>query len=330
MSKRLFVAGTVITALAAITLLLMAVPSTEAVRIRNALLFEGVSESTIQWAPDNVPGDFRAESGPVPLVFQSFVSDLRGVETPEFDGIEFGQLVGERLVANGQVGGAVQSTSVETLDAIVSKGTGYCADYTQVVNGLAFAAGVGVREWGMSFDGFGGNGHAFNELYDKGLGQWVFFDTFYSFYVVDQATGRPLSALEFRDRLRSSEEWESIDLKPLSASGNRFKTKQLALEYYARGVDQFYLYNGNNVFEYDSSALVRLGARISRSAEQVLAILSGVHPRILIPENPENEAMRAALSDTRRAVTVLALLIAAGMLTVLLATISWLRHRRQG
>ena len=38
----------------------------------------------------------------------------------------------------------------------------------------------------MSFDGYGGDGHAFSEIFDTQRQHWIFVDSFYSFYVTDE------------------------------------------------------------------------------------------------------------------------------------------------
>ena len=54
---------------------------------------------------------------------------------------------------------------------------------------LAGAAGLTAREWGFSFDGFGGHGHALVEVYDRGLSKWVFLDVYNNIQALDAATG---------------------------------------------------------------------------------------------------------------------------------------------
>src|SRR3712207_6947241 len=45
-----------------------------------------------------------------------------------------------------------------TYEVIRNTGRGYCGDYADVYTALALAAGLSVRSWAFSFDGFGGRG----------------------------------------------------------------------------------------------------------------------------------------------------------------------------
>lgn len=297
-----------IAVLLAIGILQMITPSAEAVRVRNSLIFDIVDVDELQWAPPLYPETFKLETMNPPLLFEDAVTRMKRSSIDHSSDFEGALLIGQHLAVGPVIGGAIQSDTVSTFETIMREGTGYCADFTQVFDGLAHAWDVPVREWGMSFDGFGGNGHAFNEIFDRERKQWIFIDAFYSFYVTDRDTERPLSVLEFRGRLKDRNSWPSIHVIPLSDIRFAFKSESHALEYYFRGVDQFYLWWGNNVFQYDSSPLVRIAGKISRSAEQAVAILIGVHPEIRIPVFTENEASIVMLEAVRA--KALALLVA--------------------
>lgn len=279
----------------AICILRMVTPSSEAVRVRNALIFDVIDMREIQWIPSRYPRSFKLDTSSPPVLFQNAVARMERSATGYNADVDLALAIGRYLAVGKVKGGAIQSDTVSTFETIMREGTGYCADFTQVFNGLAHAAALPVREWGMSFDGFGGEGHAFNEIFDRERGQWVFVDAFYSFYVTDRSTDLPMSALQFRERLKDRKSWPSIRVVPISDVRFAFDSEIRALEYYYRGVDEFYVWWGNNVFQYDSSPMVQVAARISRSAEQVFAILAGVHPQIRIPILPENEASIAGL-----------------------------------
>lgn len=57
----------------------------------------------------------------------------------------------------------------------------------------------------MSFAGYSGEGHAFNEIYDHRLAKWVVIHSFFSFHLTVRASGEPLSSLELRERLAAGE-----------------------------------------------------------------------------------------------------------------------------
>ncbi len=306
---------------------MMATPSSEAVRLRNSLIFEVVTESDLRWEPGQAPSDFRYEPGKPPDSFVRFVSLLPRDVGSNLTGWEFARAVGQRLTEGGVRGGAIQGSTEQALDRILADGAGYCADYTQVVNGLAHAANVPVREWGMSFDGFGGNGHAFNEIYDPALAKWVFVDVFYGFFVLDKETEEPLSALEFQDRLLEGDVASTVRLMAILESGIRFRSDEQALDYYRRGMHQFYLWNGNNVFQFDRAPLVRAGAVLSRSLEQILGIVNGVQPSIKIPQMAGNKEYLQELHSTRNSLLAVLTVFVASSAATLFLIIQMLRRR---
>ena len=163
-----------------------------------------------------------------------------------------------RAITGGTItrGNAIQSDTRETFRRITENNEGYCSDFTQVFNGLALAAHLPVREWGLSFDGFSGDGHAFSEIYDPALNKWVFLDTFNSFYVVDPVTQIPLSVLEFREQLESNPTALVGAVRFIDEGAFGMKDAATAIDYYRRGTAQFFLWFGNDVFHYDQNPLV--------------------------------------------------------------------------
>lgn len=289
-----------------------AAPSTEAVRLRNSVLAVEGRASDFDWRPSATPPGFLQQAGPPPGDFV----DAAARVPAEGPALERAIALVRDLDAGPEHGGPIQRSTAETYRTIRATGGGYCADYTQVLNGLAWAAGIAVREWGVSFDGFGGFGHAFNEIYEPDLGKWVMLDPFYGFYVRDTASGEPLSAIEFRDRLRLAAPLRSMQVVRLVPRAYDFSTDEKMLAFYRRGVDQFYLWWGNNVFDYDDNPLVRVAGSASRATEQLAAIVAGVHPGIRILPTEGNARMVEELSRTRD--TVLALGTVGAILAVLL------------
>ena len=305
-------APAMLTVLIAGLLLQMISSSMEAVRVRNSLIFRAVDEQDLHWKPPNYPTSFKLDGQIPPLEFSQAVNEIVGEKRFSPVGFQHALALGNHLAVDNFKGGRIQSDAVTNLESIVAKGAGYCADFAQVYNGLAHTLSLPVREWGMSFDGFGGDVHAFNEIYDSEHDRWVFMDSYFSFYVIDRSTEEPLSVLEFRERLRSEATRSSIVVVPISAERFLFKSSDNALDYYQRGVNQFFMVWGNNVFEYDNSLPIALGARISRSVEQAMAILAGVHPEIRIPRSSENEI---ALAELDRLKTKFLILAIGGFLT---------------
>lgn len=288
-------------------ILLMASSPTEAVRLRNSLIFDTVEISDLQWKPPDYPATFKLEDHDPPVAFQNAIAGIvekRLEAQPSFaDAIA----LGNHLAVVDFNGGRIQSDSVTSLDGIVNRGAGYCADFAQVFNGLAHTASLPVREWGMSFGGFNGDGHSFNEVFDYTRDRWIFIDSYFSFYVTDRLSGEPLSVLEFRDRLQRVGGRSSVEVVPISEERFLFGSADSALDYYQRGINGYYVWWGNNVFDYDRSVPVSLAAKVSRSLEEAVAILIGIHPEIRILHVSENESAIDELEKTRARLLVLAI-----------------------
>jgi hypothetical protein len=155
-----------------------------------------------------------------------------------------------------------------------------------VFEALALAAGLKVRTWAFSFEGFGGKGHIFNEVWDAAAGGWLMLDVFNNVYFVD-AQGRPMSGLALRDALQAgAQPPRMVPIQP-SVRPN-FRTDDAAQAYFRRGLGEWYMWWGNAVYTYDRALLVRALGPVSRSLEQLGAIAQGVHPRIRILDAPEN------------------------------------------
>ena len=259
--------------------------SKETVRLRNAFLASVGNPDDFRWLPTTPPTSFKQETQPAPSEFTDLVRAVLddGVERSEF---EKAILIARHLKSKPGDGTPISASTREAYRRIIESGLGWCSDYTQVVNGIAHAAGLAIREWGAAFDGFGGDGHAFSEVDDSRFRKWVFFDSYFSFYVRERTSGVPLSVLELRRILRGSA--ENVEVVPISGDGTSFKTDQHALDYYRRGMDQFYLWWGNNVFSYDRHPIISRLSAISPAVGQMAAILIGIHPRIRIIPSQTN------------------------------------------
>jgi len=254
--------------------------SQDLVLLRNAVIAEVEPEGAHEWTPDSIPSDYLAEALPTPEPLARFAKEASGGTTP-VDDFETAVSLARALSQNRKRDrGPIQDDTVTALERITVDGAGYCADYTQVYGALGRAAGLSVREWGMSFDGYGGDGHAFNEVWDRTRGKWLFIDSFNSFFVTD-SDGQPLSATEFRRALLdgTTSQLQVVLINPAKFG---FKSPARAIEYYRRGAPRFFLVWGNNVLTYDASPAVKAFSGVSRSAEQVVGIVLGLQPKLVI------------------------------------------------
>lgn len=309
-------------------LLRAARPSTEAVRLRNALLFEVGQASDFGWTPDERPASFQTDSEIPQQPFGPVVEQLRLAEAP--DDWQRALIIARHLVRHARSGQGAMADLAGSYRTILAGG-GYCADYTTVFIAIARRAGLFVREWAFSFDGFGGHGHALVEVWDRGSRSWRMLDVFNNWAPLDSASGQPLSADEFRRRLLAGQQ-SSVRIEPIGLGRFGFRDAADLWRYYGSGANQWYLWWGNAVYAYDQAWPSRwLGGR-SRAAEQLAAVFAGSHPRIRALPTPLNEPMRERMLGLRWRLIAAALVGSAlGLLLSLqlgLRLRDWRRARR--
>lgn len=262
----------------------------EITQIRNSMIAERGVSGDFDWTPDRTPPGFLQETAAAPRDFRQVADALVSTLPPSSSELEVAIALARHLDEGpGPGGGGIKSDTSDAYRQIRTSRMGYCSDYTQVMNGLAYASGVPIREWGMSFGEYTGDGHAFSEIFDRTLGKWVFVDSFYSFYAVDRTTGLPLSVLELRERLANGEGERQIDVRVISPEQFGFKNAAMALHYYRRGMEHFFLYFGNNVFSYDENRMVAALGPVSRALEELSGIAQGILPGIRLFRTKTNE-----------------------------------------
>lgn len=303
-------------------LFLQAIPSTEAVRLRNALLIEPQPAAAISWVPARAPGNFRQETLPPDPRFAAVVRAIGADDGPDFARM---LAIAGHLTENARDGGAIQADNWTTYRRI-REGVGYCADFTQTFLALAHAAGLTAREWGFSFDGFGGWGHAVVEVYDRERGQWIFLDVFNNFHAVDRRTGAPLDVAQWRQAVRDGGGQVSIVLNGPGRFG--WKDEAALWRYYRRGLDGWFLWLGNDVESYERQPLVNLAGRLSRSLEQLAAIATGVHPRLQVLGSTGNQAAFEHMRELRSQLLVELPALALATLSLPVTGFAWWRRRQ--
>ena len=273
----------------------LAYPPTEAVRLRNALLLRRRDEVDFSWTPDTVPADFRRERLPPTADYATVVQSL-GIGAMALDW-DKARTLAAHLVEHAADKGPIRSDLFTTYQRI-RQGYGYCADFVKAYLGLAHAAGLFARQWAFSFDGFGGHGHTFVEVFDRQRARWVFVDVFNNFHAIDASSGEVLAALEFRDFAAGNR--DGVAMRPNGSGRPGYIYESKAIDYYRRGVPEWYMWWGNAVFSYYAHPLVRVAGRVSRMLTHLTAIAVGVHPRIQIYTVVENREQTRRIFDLRR------------------------------
>lgn len=299
--------------------------STELVRMRHALVLVDDAAHPVEWTPANIPADYLLErSAPYPE-FADAVKRL-GLDAMASDWERALAISRHLLGSSPQLfGGAIQSDLRDTYRRIVNQGQGYCGDFVRAFTALAIAAGIPVRAWAFSFDGFGGHGHIWPEIWNRQLGRWQLVGIFNNNYFLG-AEGVPLSGLDVHRALR--EDPASLRRVPLDPGARPgFMIEEKAWEYYHQGRDQWYMVWGNNVFSYDRAPLVRAFGGLSRSLEQLGGIIQGVYPGVRILTEEANQEQVAAIQRLRRHLFVVAGIFLAASLGLLVSLVGWWRAR---
>lgn len=306
-------------------------PGEEAVKIRNGLVARMGQVADFTWTPNEMPSSFLVDRVPPTPAFVSVAKQLTATTSAQpLAGFELGLAISRYLMgAPKRVGGPIQSNLATAHEGITRRGRGYCADFTQVFTGIATAAGLPVRSWGISFESFGA-GHTFNEVYDQQLGKWVLVDPFHSLYFTDPTTLEPLSVIEVHDRLLGLDgQARPIAIQKIVEDRFPFRSEAIALDYYRSGMDQLGLSWGSNVFDYDQSKPVRWSASVSRHLERAVAIAIGQYPLFVIyPQGVSQRDMRAlARARDRFVFSAAALTLATFVFGWQLATL-WIGTRK--
>jgi hypothetical protein len=285
---------------------------TELARVRNALVFEQSPQSAFEWTPADAPADFLRDNTAPDPAFVRIAQTLKLADLP--DDWSRALAISRHLLGTAPQlnGGAVQAGLLETYRRITVDGDGYCADFVRVFQAIAGAAGMPLRAWAFSFDGFGGHGHVFPEIWNRQQESWQLVDVFNNVYLTAGGSDRPLSALSLRKALLAGDEsLRSVLLAPAARPGFPFEAK--LWDYYRRGLPEWYLWWGNNPFDYERAAAVRTLSPFSRSLAQVGAVVQGVQPHAHTLATPDNEPQRRAMVRLRMHLLVASVVVVAGL-----------------
>lgn len=292
--------------------------ATELVRLRNAWLLNTQFDPLQPWTPAAVPPAFLSEKA-VPAPEMVRLVESLGVATAPDDWAR-ARLISQHLLGSSPKlnGGAIQSDLRTTYRRIVQQGDGYCADFVQTFEALAHAAGLFSRSWAFSFDGYGGHGHVFAEIWNRQAGRWQLLDVFNNYYFSLGDEGAPLAALEFRAALLRRD--PSLRLHALHAPARPgFVIEAKAWDYFQRGAGQWYLWLGNNGPSHDQQPLVGALARVSVHAEQLAAISLGLQPQLAIAASGSPPEPIVRLRQLQQRLLLLAWLMPAALALLLLS-----------
>jgi hypothetical protein len=296
---------------------------TDVVRLRNAVLLQGELPATFDWGQAPYPAGFMVDVEPTLPYFADLVRRLGVAELP--DDRSRVVALATHLLASQPVlyGGAVRKGLEETHRAITQDGQGYCNDFVRVFQALASAAGMRVRVWAFSFDGFGGHGHVFPEVWNRQRQQWELVDLFNNYLFTLQGQTDPLSARDFRRHMSVNP--QRVEFRPLVAQARvGWQERDKGVEYYQLGLQQWYLFWGSNAMDAERGHLARALAPLGYTVTQVAAVAEGRFPGIRLLADQGNRDQIDALRRLRTQ-----LMVAAGVWAVAAAgLVLWVVVRR--
>jgi hypothetical protein len=317
MSSALLVANIVALFAAALCLAWLLLPLDQAIRVRNAFLLRRGRREDFVWTPAEMPADFRAEHADAPASIGNDVASA-GIPGVAGDWPRACALVG-MLVRHARHEGGIQADLVTTYRRIVA-GQGYCADYVRVYMAAARRAGLFCRQWAFSFDGFGGHGHTFVEVYDRQRGAWAFIDVHNNVYAVVGASRVPADALSLHAALRDAP--ASVEFIQAGEGRLGFPVPGKLLAYYQRGAGHWYLWWGNDVVSRERRGVSGVIGRVSGRVAHRVGSAIGALPALVVLVAPENEVAIARMERLRRSVIAASALVA-GLALALGIQLGW-------
>ena len=287
------------------------VPTGRAIRIRNAFLLRRGREENFAWTPATAPLDYRVEAAAPPAEIERA---LAKASVPAIgDDWTKARAIVTMLVSHSRHPGAIRA-DLSTTFRRIREGSGYCADYVRVFLAAASGAGLFSRQWAFSFDGFGGHGHTFVEVFDRQRDAWAFLDVHNNVYAVLADSKRPLSALELHHAILESP--SKLRFLRVGPGPLGFRHSDKLLDYYRRGVGEWYLWWGNDVITRDATILPRRLVRMIGPLMHRLRSALGRLPPIVVWTTPENDARVTKMEQLRR--RVIGAVVAIGLLGILL------------
>ncbi|WP_326540116.1 glycosyltransferase [Pseudorhodoferax sp.] len=299
----------------------------ELVRVRHALTLGPDLALNEDWAPPAYPPGFRREPATPDPYFAEVARRLDLQAQP--DDWARTLVISRHLLGSAPrlKGGAIQRDLDTTYRRIVEQGDGYCGDFVRAFTAIANAAGMVVRPWAFSFNGFGGQGHIWVEVWNRQQQAWQLADVFQNYYYTAGDDDRPLSAHELHRAMAGpASGWQLRRLHEGARPG--WAVEARARDYLVRGREEWFALWGNNVTEVDRKPAVQWAGRVSRAAEGAAAIATGVQPAIRMLATDDNRAARDGLRGLRWRLGAAGLALAAAAL--LLAAAAWRRWQGVG
>lgn len=317
MSSALFVANAVALVAVVVWLALLAFPARRTVRVRNAFLLRRGRREDFLWTPSATPPDFRVERASAPKPIEDAVASA-GILDVSGDWQRAVALVG-MLVRYARHEGGIQADLATTYERIVA-GHGYCVDFVRVYMAAARRADLFCRQWAFSFDGFGGHGHTFVEVYDRQRSAWAFLDVHNNVYAVVKGREAPADALSLHAALHDAP--SSVEFRQAGPGRLGWPHPEKLLAYYLRGANHWYLWWGNDVVSREGRGLVGEIARVSSRLAHRIGTAVGLLPPLVVLTSPENEEAIVRMERLRRWVLAGSVLLA-GLAAALCVQLGW-------
>ena len=225
------------------------------------------------------------------------------------------------LVRHAQREGGIREELGATYRGIVG-GAGYCVDYVRVFLAAARCKGLFCRQWAFAFDGFGGHGHTFVEVFDRTLARWIFLDVHNNVFAVGTGSDEPLGALELQHRLIDRP--DTFEFRQAAPGRLGYPIVSKLVDYYRRGAGQWCLWWGNDVVAREQAGIARVLRPISAKWAYRCNAALGSTTELVAVVTPQNvELVRRTLALRRTFLTALSGVVGLGVLLGLQMGFGW-------
>lgn len=305
--------------LAVARLVVLVLPRGGIVRARNAFLLKRGARDRFDWTPVSLPRDFRVTKGVTPPVVERALRGA-GIDRIQRDRERALAIVGYLLRSAG-TGGGIRADLATTFRGI-QEGRGYCADFVRVYMAAAASVNLFCRRWAFSFDGFGGHGHTFVEIYDNDHACWMFVDVFNNVFAVRRGDRQPLDAIALRAQLISDA--GAVQFVPASSGRPGYPHHDKLVDYYKRGLREWCMWWGNDEGDREHDVIARILLGISGRLAYRLVTGVSTAPKLVVLEGGHDEAAVVRAAKLRHRIVLAGTVALVGALLVLCS--SWASH----
>lgn len=277
-------------------------------RIRASLIYRAIDSELVEKRTTGIGKAYRSP----PPVFSKYADKLLAKSESSNSTWEKGLALARIKRGTIENGPSKASSSAEQkLNGILYEGKGDCSDYTEAYMGLCLAAGVPVREWGITPDELKRyGGHTTIEVFDNKKGAWGVIDPFVSAWPALKADpSQPIGLFEYLSMPKNSIVWHPII--------REYYRPDLIKRFYEKKSLSVFIISGQDIF-------APVSVTIPVPICQFFDIIRGKSFEFLIPEIDNNEDFVSGLWLLR--LSIIGIVLVNIMFSIYFAVTILIRH----